>query len=242
MSVAVLVCTEPPMPGAVPFDFNPEKIQISRDAHFSSFGSSSRNGARPGGSTREVFKKAEPLKIVLSDIVFSGLETKPLCDQLFNWMSPSAGSVGQTVAAAVAQRTQGRWNWTNRLPVVSFVWGPPELGFLYSVVVKNASVTYTRFNRMGTPIRAKVSITLHEQPSLLGTLPTNPTSGGLPDRRGHTLTEGEDVVTVARTTYGASARWRELADANGIDDPLRVKPGRTLFLPGPDELGTRRPA
>ncbi|MFK0238349.1 CIS tube protein [Streptomyces vinaceus] len=233
---ALLVCTSPPMVGTVPFDFNPDKIQITRDAHFHSYGSASSNTGTPAGSTGSTFKKAEPLKISLSEIVFSGLETKPLCDQLLNWMSPGAGKLGQAVGGAMAVMSAGKRNYTNHLPIITFQWGPPQMGFLYQVMLQHTQISYTRFNRHGVPVRARVAMTLQEQPSLLGTLPTNPTSGGLPGRRGHTVTQGDDLVSLSRTHYGTTARWRDVADANAIDDPLRMRPGRTVYLPNPDEF------
>jgi nucleoid-associated protein YgaU len=36
--------------------------------------------------------------------------------------------------------------------------------------------------------------------------------------------------------YGDAARWRDIARANGIDNPLRVPAGRELLLPDPTEL------
>jgi nucleoid-associated protein YgaU len=30
--------------------------------------------------------------------------------------------------------------------------------------------------------------------------------------------------------------WRVIAEANDIDDPMRLKPGRDLLLPAPEEI------
>jgi hypothetical protein len=50
------------------------------------------------------------------------------------------------------------------------------------------------------------------------------------------LADGENVIGVATEKYGAPSAWRAVAQANGIDDPLRVRPGQMLHLPGPSEL------
>jgi nucleoid-associated protein YgaU len=50
------------------------------------------------------------------------------------------------------------------------------------------------------------------------------------------LADGENVIGVATEKYGAPSAWRAVAQANGIDDPLRVHPGQVLHLPGPSEL------
>ena len=65
----------------------------------------------------------------------------------------------------------------------------------------------------------------------------NPTSGGLAVRRAHQLVDGDTLASVAYAEYGDPAMWRPLAAFNGIDDPLRLRPGTRLLLPTLDELG-----
>jgi nucleoid-associated protein YgaU len=38
------------------------------------------------------------------------------------------------------------------------------------------------------------------------------------------------------TYYETPAAWRPIAAVNRIDNPGRLRPGTTLFLPNPDEL------
>jgi nucleoid-associated protein YgaU len=71
-------------------------------------------------------------------------------------------------------------------------------------------------------------------PSL--TAKQNPTSGSLTARRTHVLLEGETLAGVAYAEYGDPAMWRPLAEANDIDDPHRLTPGRTVLLPSAEEL------
>ena len=33
--------------------------------------------------------------------------------------------------------------------------------------------------------------------------------------------------------------WRDIAEHNAVDDPLRIPPGRTMLLPSPGELPKR---
>ncbi|MEV6681591.1 hypothetical protein AB0N09_32680 [Streptomyces erythrochromogenes] len=226
---AVLTCTEPPWPGAVPFMLNPESISFSRDVRLTTVGSSK-------GSSGGEFKRAEPSKITLSEVTIRGPETKALCDTLLGWMSPGSGRIGQMVGGALTIASGGKYQFTNRLPTLTFQWGPPGGGFFYSVMLNSATIKYVRFNAHAIPVRAKVTLNMTEQPSLLGTLPTNPTSGGLPGRGTHTLTEGENLQAVALDTYGSPHAWRDIARANGIEDPLRVRPGRVLYLPNPEEF------
>jgi nucleoid-associated protein YgaU len=101
------------------------------------------------------------------------------------------------------------------------------------------SVKYTLFTSGGLPVRATVSVTLEE---LAGDAPRqNPTSGGLVPQRVHTTVEGDSLQAIAYREYGNPARWRAVAEANGIDDPMRLRPGTVLLLPALAEL-TAAPA
>jgi nucleoid-associated protein YgaU len=86
------------------------------------------------------------------------------------------------------------------------------------------------------------SLTLQEVPNLLLYALTNPTSGGLPGRESHRVTAGENLQTISQRTYGSPSYWRAVADANGIDDPLSVRPGDLVSLPSPQEIVAAGPA
>ncbi|WP_051965599.1 LysM peptidoglycan-binding domain-containing protein [Kitasatospora mediocidica] len=231
---AILMRAEAGIPGAVPFELTPDNISLAKEVR------SHSHGKKKSGNWGTVFRRTEPTRITLSDVTLRGLQTKPLCDQLMNWMTPGGGLLGQMAGGAVAV-LQGdkKGGFTNRLPTLLFQWGPPHMGFCYTVMLTGATIKFTRFNRDAIPIRAKVNLTMTEQPSLLGTLPTNPTSGGLPGRSSRTVTEGDDLPSLALAGYGSPGAWREVADANDIEDPLRIRPGQVLYLPNPDELSDR---
>jgi len=226
-------------PGLVTFDINPDQIVMSRQANTTNHPSSSSNTGTPAGSGPTLFRGAKPSQIQLQRVTFYGNDTKSRCDQLLNWLSPGGGLLGSLLMGALAAATG--INLASRLPMVTFQWGPPEIAFMYDCNITNVNITYNRFAPTGIPIRAQVNITLQEQPSLFGTLPTNPTSGGLPGRQSHTMTAGESLAGVATARYGSPGRWRAVAECNDIDDPLRVRPGDRVYLPNPDEFrgGTR---
>jgi nucleoid-associated protein YgaU len=41
----------------------------------------------------------------------------------------------------------------------------------------------------------------------------------------------ETLDFIASQEYGQASHWRHIAEANGIDDPMRVRPGTVLALP-----------
>jgi nucleoid-associated protein YgaU len=90
------------------------------------------------------------------------------------------------------------------------------------------SVTYKRF-QLGQPVRAEVSLSLEEVATPLPN--QNPTSGALAQRRTHTMIEGDSLASIAFKEYRNPGKWRAIAEANGIDDPMRVRPGMELLIP-----------
>jgi hypothetical protein len=125
---------------------------------------------------------------------------------------------------------------SSKLPPLTFTWGT---AWNYTVVIAHLDVTYDRFSIDGKPLAASVGLTLQstEPPVEEPVYPfTNPTSGGLPGRSAHRVTAGDSLVMIANDTYGDSGSWRALAEVNGIDDPLRLAPGKQLYLPNAGEL------
>jgi nucleoid-associated protein YgaU len=228
---ATILCEMPP--GSVVFDLNPDQIQMSRQSSMGSYGSGSSNTGSPAGSSPSIFKKSTPPQLTLNRVTFFGPDTKKRCDQLMDWMSPGGGMLGALAGAALSAATGV--NLVSRPPKVIFQWGPPS-AFLIEANITSVNVTYNRFAPDGSPVRAEVSIRLQQQPSLLALLATNPTSAGLPGRRAHTVTAGDSLARIATAQYGSPGRWRQIADTNGIDDPLRVRPGDRVYLPNAEEL------
>lgn len=230
---ASLRCTTLPNIGFVPFDFNPEKITMQRNSRTAVVPTPPKSGgvAGVGGggsqSSKTPTKALEGSQINISKITFTGPMTKFLCDQLLTWMVPNAGFMAMT-----------GWmkGFSSQPAALTFQWGPPMIGFMYECKLTSVTVNYTRFSAIGIPLRAEVDLKMLETPSIFGSMPTNPTSGGLPGRRTHTVADGESLQSIAMEKYGRPGLWRRIAEVNKITDPARVRPGRTIYLPNPDEL------
>jgi len=222
---ALIRCQDPQCPGIVLFDYNPAMISVQRQSQFSEL-----PGMRPTRGPISYTKKVLLPIINLNKVVFEGLTTKLRCDTLLRWMGPLPAQSGLGTNLSIDP------------PDVTFQWGPPAVGFMYTVKLTSCQIRYTRFDASGRPVRAEVGLTMQERPSELGNLPTNPTSGGLPGRRRHVVAEGETLYSLAHTYYGHPGGWRRIAEVNHIQDPSRVRPGVTVYLPNPDELVDRSPA
>jgi nucleoid-associated protein YgaU len=211
----------------VAFDYNPDVLTVARTA--SSNSNPSPSG--PKAATPSIFRGAQPATVKF-DAYLEGSDVKGRAEQLLDWCEPGGGMLGKAAGAAMGALTGGRMNLAAKLPVLIFTWGP----FLMECVLQSVTVTYERFDSSGEPTRGKVNISVKEEPSLLAMLPTNPTSGGPPGRKRHVVSHGESLPLIAARTYGHPGLWRALADANRIDDPFRLLPGRALLLPSVTEL------
>ena len=119
-------------------------------------------------------------------------------------------------------------------PWVKFMWGQFQTVSFYSYV-SQVDATYKLFDPDGTPLRATCGLTLTE---ISGSKPgQNPTSGTLSAQRVHRLVAGDTLEMLAYHEYGDPTRWRVIAEANDIDDPVRLRPGRQLLLPSGDGRG-----
>jgi nucleoid-associated protein YgaU len=108
--------------------------------------------------------------------------------------------------------------------ICSFVWG--KGGF--TGVIEKAIITYTMFLSNGTPVRAKVNLTFRQYQK------TEQEEARLssPDKTKRiTITDGDSLWLIAAEEYGDPAKWRAIADANNIDNPLALEPGTEIIIP-----------
>ncbi|MBU1431638.1 LysM peptidoglycan-binding domain-containing protein [Myxococcota bacterium] len=116
----------------------------------------------------------------------------------------------------------------HRPPMVLVMWSM----LVFRGVVESISHRYTMFLESGIPVRATCSVTLREARD--AKMQAQEQGGGLqsPDHaKLHAVRRGETLQSIAAAEYEDPAEWRRIADANGIDDPLRLQPGQRLMIP-----------
>jgi len=216
----------------VEFDFNPDSLRYSRATQ-----QTTRAGASPAGvgSTPSILLKAPP-KCLKGNGYLVGDDVEERAKQLYAWMDPGGGLLGQLIGAAVGALTGGRINLAAKAPALIFQWGTQIMRCVLSAV----DVNFERFSSSGNPDRAYVTFNLTEEFNIFGMMLTNPTSGGLPGRQRHVVSASENLQTISTNAYGSPKLWRGVAEANNIDDPFRVKPGDTVYLPNANEIIGRR--
>jgi hypothetical protein len=115
-----------------------------------------------------------------------------------------------------------------RPPWVTFHWGDFHS---FKAVVESLDLTFEHFSATGTPLRARAQLSLrqYQQEGSYGR--QNPTSGTPKPHRVHQVQPGETLDRIAALHLGDPTRWRSIAEANGIEDPLDLRPGSLLAIP-----------
>jgi hypothetical protein len=116
-----------------------------------------------------------------------------------------------------------------RPPWVKFHWGTSLHSF--KAVVKSIQVGFTYFSNDGLPLRANVEMSLEQYEPDANWGPQNPTSGTPNPNRIHQVQVGDTLDRISGRYYGDPTQWRAIALANGLGDPLDLRPGRLLAIP-----------
>jgi nucleoid-associated protein YgaU len=219
----------------VQLELNPKSLTIRRQTQWQAPASRSpkagtpssgsrgqSGGAVPAGHGQLQFTKSQPATLTM--VVWFDQSFEPDgdisddLDQLQNWTCP----------------TERILSGVQNPPRITFTWG--SLQFIGHI--SSLNITYKQFGVAGQPVRAEASVSITENPPALPG--TNPSSGGISGRRVHVISAGDTLHSVSYQEYGSPGLWRVLAEANGIDDPLRVAPGTTLLIPpDPQSAGSR---
>ena len=125
-------------------------------------------------------------------------------------------------------RQEGNTNKKVPPPEVAFEWGV----FRFVAVITNMTQKFTLFKADGTPVRSTVNVTFTQHTDLEDYPNQNPTSGNGNPLRIWRVTAGDRLDTIAHVVYGDATRWQQIAEVNQIIDPLKLKPGQQLIIPG----------
>jgi hypothetical protein len=131
---------------------------------------------------------------------------------------------------------------THAPPVCVFAWGtnfpgdklPERYGNqrreCFKGLVTSIKQEFKLFAPDGTPLRAKVTVSLNEYWTLDEQLAHLNLKS--PDHtRVHILSAHETLASLAQTYYLDFNQWRAIAKENNIEDPRRLTPGTALVIP-----------
>ena len=108
-------------------------------------------------------------------------------------------------------------------PICQFSWAE----FSFVGVLEKADQRFTLFKSDGTPLRATIDVSFKE----LGQKQAEEARFSASFAKHYVVRHGDTLSSVAGTEYGDPALWRPIAEANDIDDPLDLRPGKVLVIP-----------
>jgi nucleoid-associated protein YgaU len=202
--------------------FNPNQLSFSRSVTWERLDPVKLTKSVADGSMQ--FKSASPETLTLSlffdtyggdprgGVVSGGM----LGSLLMDTSQPSVLKYTDAVAR-LAQLDQE----LHRPPVCKLSWGRNTI---FQGVITNQTRKLELFLEDGTPVRASVECTFQEV--IRGT-----ELHSADVAKQYVVRPGDTLMRIASELYGDVALWRVIADANGIEDPRRIKPGRVLAIP-----------
>jgi len=111
-------------------------------------------------------------------------------------------------------------------PLCKFVWG----SLTFKGIVERVSQKYTMFMESGVPVRATLSVTFKAVQSISEQFKNIPRQSA--DRtKQRTIRQGEQLWHIAAEEYEDPGLWREIAKANGIENPKKLEPGTVIKIP-----------
>ena len=119
-------------------------------------------------------------------------------------------------------------------PYITFRWGAVDT---FKAVCTSLTCAYQLFQPNGDPIRAEVKLDLKQaEPASTASANSanavqNPTTRALAGAGVHTVQDGDSLPSIAYDAYGDPTRWRPIAEANSIDNPLSLRRGSELTIP-----------
>jgi hypothetical protein len=110
-------------------------------------------------------------------------------------------------------------------------WGGKEDGgLIFSCRLVSVNVSYTSFNRDGSPLRAELDIILVSDQDLRKRLSKeNKNSPDLTHLR--VVKSGDTLPLLTKEIYGSAEHYMRVAQANNLDDFRNLTPGQELIFP-----------
>ena len=109
-------------------------------------------------------------------------------------------------------------------------WGEQYKANVFSCRLASVDITYTSFNRDGSPLRAKLDVLLISDIEVMKRKREEKTSS--PDLTHHrTVKSGDTLPLLTKEIYGTSKYYLRVAQANNLDDFRNLIPGQELIFP-----------
>ena len=132
--------------------------------------------------------------------------------------------------AQLADSIMKAFHGAGRAPkFMKFSWGAVHLPEAAPIEL---AIRYAQFKPNGEPIRAFVDLELAQaKDNTTAFTGQNPTTRALRGMHVHRVKDGDSLPLIAYRHYGDATQWREIADANGISNPMKLRRGTELTIP-----------
>jgi len=210
---------------SISFTFNPSSYNISTQPNYSNVQHLTQDVEKQeflGGVTRTL-----QVTLIFDSFsdgdLFSSSEmesVKNLTEGVENKLKPVTDKLKKLEQAA---HVSGE---LHRPPHIIFSWG--NLNF--RGIITYYRTDYTMFSMEGKPIRATVSLTVMEAKDPGLSSKESPFES--PDRtKSRVVVEGMSLWSIAYEEYDDCEKWRIIAKANNIMNPLDIRPGQIIRVP-----------
>ncbi|MCX8131159.1 MAG: LysM peptidoglycan-binding domain-containing protein [Clostridia bacterium] len=115
---------------------------------------------------------------------------------------------------------------TGEPPTLLFWWGT----LVFSCIMTSVSHKYEYFDALGQALRARLSVTLKGY-DYLEQFGDQMKVSPLSNLKGLVFKSGDTLQSLAGKEYKDTGKWRKIAEANKINNPLTIRPGTRLNIP-----------
>jgi hypothetical protein len=217
--------------------FNPNLLRYESQAEWRVNGTVAQSTS--AGYQRMEFQSTPPTTLTL-DLFFDtyqgdvpasgaslldGLKSSLVPDNPFAAPRPNPVSVAKyTQAVSRLARVNKE---LHRPPICQLFWGQQ---LLIQGVLTRLHQDFTFFMPDGTPVRATLGCTFTQYRNLSEQGAADELHSADVEKK-HVVRRGDTLSSIAALHYNDPARWREIADENGLDNPRALAPGQVLVIP-----------
>jgi len=195
--------------------FNPAEYALNKDNTFA-------QAAVPGLGPPVIQFVNGNVRTMELELLFDSLEEHARAGRLLN----AAGSDVRDLLKPVLDLLEINPD-THAPPIMQFAWGSD---FAFTGVVTRAQQRFVMFRETGTPVRARLQLSMTEVKDPLQE--AKEVKRQTADySRVEQITESDTLAGIAARRYGDPARWRPIAIANRLEDPRRLPIGMPIMVP-----------
>ena len=202
--------------------FNPNSYSITKTVTWNQTGApAAASGGKAGaGNNTQIYLDAPTLN-------FGGGGSRQLTLNLFFDVTEKKGAdVRSEIAEIVKLTKKDREQKCPKPCKISWGGGGDNYDFPFVGVITSLTQSFVLFDGSGTPLRANLTVILTEYPD-----PEKNQRETDPELTTRVVKAGDTLSSIAGELYGDPGLWRTVADANGLDDPRRLQPGKRLTIP-----------